>query len=196
MLGTQGSSIGRLRRLSLVAVALAGGVVVPAVAFATTGVLTTSTQAMEGALKVDQGSTLWAGFDFTMPGSHPDATVGFAGTLVTFNATCASGTPGSQTITLGIPDQSYADPANSSAWYPSADQKSPLTYQGSTTVPSFCDPGALVSLSQGGTFGTSVTSTDTTDPVHVRWHYVSGTFGSSWSGTYSVIPAASGGFPT
>ena len=195
MFGSQGSSIRLHRLLSVVVVALAGAVVVPAIALGASGVLSTSTQAMEGDLKVPQGSTLWAGYDFTMPGSHPAAMVAFTATAVTFDATCATGTPGSQTITVGIPDESYIDAADSSAWYPSGDQKSPLTYQGSTTVPTFCDPGVLVSLRQGGALSTYVTSTDTTDPVHVRWHYVVGTFGSSWSGTYSVIPAGSGGMP-
>jgi hypothetical protein len=150
--------------------------------------LTTKAQAMDGDLKVAQGSTLSAGFDFTMPGGHPAATVGFLAASVTFNATCASGTPGSQTIVVNITDQSYLDPANSSAWYPSGDQNDVLTYQGSATVPSFCDPGSLVRLQLGGTFSTHVTSSDTQDKVNVRWHYKDGT-GGGWSGTYSVIPS-------
>jgi hypothetical protein len=150
--------------------------------------LTTKAQAMDGDLKVQQGSTLSAGYDFTMPGSDPAATVGFLNTTVTFNATCASGTPGSQTIVVHIAKQSYTDPANSSAWYPSGDQNDASTYQGSATVPSFCDPGALVRLQQGGTFSTNVTSTDTQDKVNIRWHYKDGT-GGGWSGTYSVTPS-------
>lgn len=151
--------------------------------------LTTQTQAMNGGMKVAQGSTLSAGYDFKMPGSHPSATVGFVGTTVTFAATCASGTPGSQTIVVEPADQSYVVPANSSAWYPSADQNDASTYQGSKTVPSFCDPGALVRLQQGGTFHTNVSSTDTQDKVTVRWHYKAGT-GGGWSNSYSVIPSS------
>ncbi|HST24408.1 MAG TPA: right-handed parallel beta-helix repeat-containing protein, partial [Gaiellaceae bacterium] len=155
---------------------------------ATTTPLVTKTQAMNGDQKVKQGSTLSAGFDFTMPGNHPAATVGFLGSKVTFNATCASGTPGSMTITVNIPNESYTDPANSPAWLPSGDQNSASTYQGSTVVPTFCDPGALVRLQQGGTFSTNVTSTDTKDKVNVRWHYLDVT-GGGWSGTYSVVPS-------
>jgi hypothetical protein len=150
--------------------------------------LTAQAQAMDGDLKVAQGSTLSAGYDFTMPGNHPAATVGFLATSVTFNATCASGTPGSQTIVVNIVHQSYLDPASSSAWYPSGDQNDVSTYQGSTTVPSFCDPGALVRLQQGGTFSTHVTSTDNQDKVNIRWHYMDGT-GGGWSGTYGVTPS-------
>lgn len=149
--------------------------------------LVSTTQAMDGALKVPQGSTLSAGYDFTMPGAHGAATVSFAGTQVTFQATCASGTPGTETIIVDLPDQSYPDPAGSSSWYPSGDQNSPSTYQGETTVPSFCDPGALVSLQQGGQFSTRVGSTDSADRVNVRWHYADGT-GGGWSGTYGVTP--------
>lgn len=153
--------------------------------------LTTNRQAMEGDLKVPQGSTLQVGYGFTMPGGHPGATVGFSETTVTFNATCASGTPGAATVVVSIPDAAYTDPAGSSGWYPTGDERSSASYEGAATVPSFCDPGALVRLQQGGTFSTAVTSTDTTDPVNVRWHYRENTAGS-WSGTYSVIP----GVPT
>jgi hypothetical protein len=151
--------------------------------------LTTHTQAMDGDLKVAQWSTLSAGFDFTIPGNHPDATVAFLGTTVTFNATCASGTPGNATIVVPITGQSYSDPANSSAWYPSGDQNDSSTYQGSVTVPGFCDPGALVRLQQGGTFSTSVSSTDSQDKVNVRWHYQDDGTGGGWSGTYGVTPS-------
>ena len=148
--------------------------------------LVTNTQAMNGDFKVAQGSTLLAGYAFTVPGSHPAAVVGFLGTKVVFNATCASGTPGLATIVVNIPDQTYAVAASSSAWYPSGDQNSAATYQGSATVPSFCNPNALVRLQQGGTFSTNVTSTDAQDKVNVRWHYKDGT-GGGWSGTYGVV---------
>ena len=148
--------------------------------------LVTQTQAMNGDFKVAQGSTLLAGYDFTMPGSHPAAVVGFLGTKVMFNATCASGTPGLANIVVDIPDQTHAVAEKSSAWYPSGGQNSATTYQGSATVPSFCDSGALVRLQKGGTFSTNVTSTDAQDKVNVRWHYRDGT-GGGWSGTYSVV---------
>jgi hypothetical protein len=146
---------------------------------------------MDGDLKVAQGSKLLAGFDFTMPGSHPEANIGFLGPKVVFNATCASGSPGSpKPIVVDIPNQIYtagtAVPANNSAWYPSGDQTSAATYQGFAIVPGFCDPGTLVRLQQGGTFSTNVLSDDKEDKVNVRWHYSDGT-GGGWSGTYSVI---------
>jgi hypothetical protein len=179
-------------RSALAAASVLAFVLFAPAALASTGQgtpLTTQTQAMNGGMKVAQGSTLSVGYDFKMPGSHPSATVGFMGTTVTFAATCASGTPGSATIVVEPADQSYVVPANSSAWYPSADQNDSSTYQGSKTVPSFCDPGALVRLQQGGTFHTNVSSTDTQDKVTVRWHYKAGT-GGGWSNSYTVIPSA------
>jgi hypothetical protein len=188
-------AFGRQRLLTavpVVALAAAVGVLFAPAALASTGQgtpLTTQTQAMNGGMKVAQGSTLSAGYDFKMTGNHPLATVGFRGTTVTFAATCASGTPRSATIVVEPADQSYDDPANSSAWYPSGDQNNASTYQGSKTVPNFCDPGALVRLQQGGTFHTNVSSTDTRDKVTVRWHYKVGT-GGGWSNSYTVIPSS------
>jgi len=143
---------------------------------------------MEGDLEVPQGSTLVAGFDLTMPGGHPSATVSFLSPAVSFAATCASGTAGSATIEITIPDTSYVVDAGSSDWYPSGDQHDASTYQGSAVVPTFCDPGALVRLQFGGTFSTWITSTDTQDALHVRWHYSGGGAGG-WSATYNVTPS-------
>ena len=150
--------------------------------------LVTQAQAMDGDLNVEQESTLSVGYDFTMPGSHPAATVGFISPKVVFNATCASGTPRSVPIPVNIQNQTYPVPANNSAWYPSGDQTSAATYQGAATVPKFCDDGALVRLQQGGTFSTNVMSTVEQVKVNVRWHYRDENgAGGGWSGTYSVI---------
>jgi hypothetical protein len=89
-----------------------------------------------------------------------------------------------------MPDQMYNVPANSSAWFPSGDQHSPLVYQGSFLVPaSLCSTGQ-VRLQHGGEFTALLKSTDTADPVHVRWHYRGvfagdGSTSGSWSGTNS-----------
>lgn len=141
-------------------------------------------QAMEGNLTLNPGSTLETGYDFTMPGSHPGANVSFVGARVTFEWRCASG-PGSGTLIVPIADQSYTDPQNSSAWYPSGDQQS--AHQGSTSVPDVCAGGA-VSFAAGGTFSTGITSNDTTGKVNVRWHYSGGGSAGGWSGTKSVVP--------
>ena len=143
-------------------------------------------QAMEGDLKVAPGSTLKAGYSFTMPGNHPAATVTFVGACAVFQATCVSGT-GTATLTVPMTDQTYQDGVNSSAWLPSGDQSNAATYQGSVTVPDVCG-GGLVRLQKGGTFTAGVTSTDKTDKVNVRWHYRGTTDAGGWSGTLGVVP--------
>ena len=144
-------------------------------------------QAMEGDLKVAPGSTLKAGYSFTMPGNHPAATVTFVGARVVFQATCVSGT-GTATLTVPMTDEPFQDAANSSAWLPSGDQSNAATYQGSVTVPDVCN-GGLVLLQKGGTFTAGVTSTDKTDKVNVRWHYRGATDAGGWSGTLGVVPS-------
>jgi Bacterial Ig domain len=120
------------------------------------GVVTIGPQAMEGNLIVRPGDILRAGYDFTMPGSHPATTLKFIRTTVTFQALCTSGLGGG-TVTINIPALSYTDPMNSSAWYPSGEQNAASVYQGSMTVPDLCSGGS-VTLKQGGTFSAVVGS--------------------------------------
>jgi VCBS repeat-containing protein len=150
--------------------------------------LITKTQAMNGDLKVPPGSQMRVGYDFTIPGAHPAATIGFVGARVTFNVTCTVGTPSSSTLVVPIEDRSYLDPQNGSGWYPSGDQTDASTYQGSAPVPTCSDPSGLIRLQQGGTFAARVTSDVNVAKVNIRWHYkgVTGS-GGGWSGTYSVI---------
>jgi hypothetical protein len=143
-------------------------------------------QAMEGNLTLSPGVMLQAGYDFTMPGNHPTASVSFIGAKVAFEWTCVSGA-GSGTLIVPMADQSYTDAQNSPAWYPSGDQNSSLVYQGSIAVPNVCS-GGLVSFRAGGTFSAGISSTDTTDKVNVRWHYSGNGSAGGWSGTKSVVP--------
>jgi hypothetical protein len=148
--------------------------------------LTMGPQAMEGDLKVTPGDKLQVGYDFTMPGNHPAATVMFSDAKVTFEAACATGVV-LPPIVVGIGDQSYDDPPSSSLWYPSGDQHSAAVYQGSIIVPDLCTGGQMT-LKGGGIFTTGVSSTDTTDKVNVRWHYSAHGTSGSWSATKSVVP--------
>jgi hypothetical protein len=149
-------------------------------------VVTMGPQAMEGDLKVNPGDTLKVGYDFTMPGKHAAAIVSFKNSKVTFTYTCVSG-PGSGTLVVGMSDQAYTVPQNSSDWFPSGDQHSPLVFQGSASVPNVCG-GGMISLKKGGTFTTVIASTDHTDKVNIRWHYSANGSAGGWSGTQSVIP--------
>jgi len=144
-------------------------------------------QAMEGDLKVKPGDTLSAGYDFTMPGNHPAATLLFTSAMVTFQAQCVSGSGGGSVV-VPIADSTYTDPAGSSQWFPSGDQHSPLVYQGSVAVPNLCGGGQMT-LKKGGTFTAQLQSTDTSDKVNVRWHYSADGSAGGWSGTSSFVPS-------
>ncbi|HEX5246998.1 MAG TPA: SBBP repeat-containing protein [Gaiellaceae bacterium] len=148
--------------------------------------VSTMPQAMEGDLKLAAGTTLSVGYDFTMPGQHPQATVQVVDAQVAFAATCVNG-PGGGTITVPMANASYVDPANGSSWIPSGDQTSPLVYQGATTIPNLCS-GGLVRLQQGGAFSAAILSTDAANKVNIRWHYSGDGSAGGWSGTLSVVP--------
>jgi hypothetical protein len=154
------------------------------------GFLAMGPQAMEGNLIVTPGTTLEVGYDFTIPGSHPATTVTLANTQVVFQGACTSG-GAAVTITMPIATQSYVDAANSSSWYPSGDQHSPLVYEGAVAVPDLCGGGSI-RLAAGGTFTTQVFS-DVPVPgngIHVRWHYTANGTSGSWSGTAAVQPGS------
>jgi hypothetical protein len=149
--------------------------------------ITMGPQAMEGDLKVSAGDTLQVGYDFTMPGSHPATSVRFVEGEVTFPYTCV-GSVGSGSFMAPIVDQSYSDPANSSAWYPSGDQHSSAVFQGSFVIPSTLCGSGLVRLNQGGAFSSGVTASPAGYKVNVRWHYRANGSAGGWSGTKSIMP--------
>ena len=144
-------------------------------------------QAMEGNLKLSPGDLLMAGYDFTIPGSHPAIQVQFLNPMVTFQAECVEG-GGGGTIVVPMPSDQFTVPEKSSAWYPSGDQHSPLVYQGSVVVPDLCG-GGKVTLRDGGTFTAELKASDTSRGVHVRWHYSANGTSGSWSGTGSFLPS-------
>ncbi len=139
---------------------------------------------MEGSLQIHPGDTLRAGFDFTMPGTHPAATASFSNGYVLVLVKCSNGS--TPAFTIQLPAQTITDLANSSGWYPSGDQSSSLVYQGSLTAPDLCGGGVMNDAS-GAQFVTTFESTDTTDNVNFRFHYSDNTSGS-WSVTVQGIP--------
>jgi hypothetical protein len=143
-------------------------------------------QAMEGDLKLSPGTLLMAGYDFTIPGSHPEDTVQFVNPTLVLQAQCVSGEGGGM-IVVFLSGDPITVPQNSSAWFPSGDQKSPLVYQGTTVIPNLCS-GGQVRLRSGGTFSADLQASDTTLKVHVRWHYSANGSSGSWSATGSFAP--------
>jgi RHS repeat-associated protein len=158
----------------------AGPVVSPSGA----GTVVIGPQAMEGNLQIHPGDALRAGFDFTMPGSHPAATASFYNGSIALLVTCANGATPALAINLAA--QTLADPAGSPSWYPSGDQSSSLVFQGTLTAPDLCG-GGVMNDANGATFTTTFFSTDTIDKVNFRFHYSDNTAGS-WSATVQGTP--------
>jgi hypothetical protein len=150
----------------------------------TSGVLTLS-GSMEGNLPVKPGDTLRTGYDFTIPGAHPAETVYVSGVEVTLTVDCPDGS--TEPIAISLPNQVYQVPAGSSDWYPSGDQSSSLVYQGSFQVPATSCGGATGHAPKGANFVATFSSTVTSNPINVRFHYADNTAGS-WSGTPHINP--------
>ena len=120
----------------------------------TNGSVKIGPQAMEGDLKVNPGTTLKAGYDFTLPGNHNAYTALVVNPQVVFQADCVSGAPASPaTFSVAMANQMYQ--VTDDSWYPSGDQSSSLVYQGSTSVPNVCS-GGQVRLDKGGTFSATI----------------------------------------
>jgi hypothetical protein len=158
--------------------------------FTVVNAITMGPQAMEGDLKLAPGTVLKAGYDFTLPGSHPQVITAVVGARVLFTAGCATGSGGGA-FTVPMPDSRTTVPAGSSGWYPSGDQKSPLVFQGSIVVPDLCH-GGIVRLNQGGKFVAGFGSSDGKTKTNVRWHYSASGSAGGWSGTASIIPTLVG----
>jgi hypothetical protein len=149
---------------------------------------------MARPLNINSGDTVLAGYDLFLDNNHPPATVSLAGGNVQTDISCPDGS--SYTLEVSLPSQSYSIAAGDNSWFPSPNQKSPLVYQGSATATG-CTGGVakssyLSALGQGPSFtfaGPGFPTTDTTDPLNVRFHCdVSGDNGpgGSWSPTVTV----------
>jgi len=110
---------------------------------------------MEGDLKLSPGSTVTTGYSVSLPGNNKPFAAGVTNATVVFTLTCVSGAAPSQpTLTVQMDPAQYA--VTGSEWVPTGDQKNPLSYQGTGTVPNVCN-GGVVSLKKGGTFFATIT---------------------------------------
>lgn len=140
---------------------------------------------------VSSGSTVVGGYGLALPDTHAAANVALAGANVQVDIACPDGT--SYTLTVPLADQSYAIPANDGSWVPSADRKSPLSYQGSAVA----DRGGVVTAAYFNAVGETAAaanpggpgvSADTADPVKVRFHVANSDHlsGGQWSSAETV----------
>jgi len=109
---------------------------------------------MEGDLKVNPGDSIVAGYDFNVSGATFPIQVTFHFPQVVFTPRCGS-SPSNTNFIVTMPTQSYT--VTSGDWFPSGDQSSPLTYQGSKVVPDLCS-GGQIRFDKGGAFSATVSS--------------------------------------
>lgn len=150
---------------------------------------------MTRPLDINGGDAVLAGYDLYMAGAHPAANVSLTGANVQTDVSCPDGS--SYTLRVPLPSASFSIAAGDNSWLPSPVQKSPLVYQGSTTA-SGCSGGHATSayfsalgLNNGvgnPPLAPGFSSTDTTDPLNVRYHCSDSTSGDggSWSPTVTV----------
>ena len=138
---------------------------------------------MEGNLAIYPGDTIRSGYDFSMPGNHPGATVTVSSGVAQMNVVCPDGS--AQTLSITFPEQSYTVGVNDASWYPSADQSSLLVYQGTTMAPASLCGGRPGYAPNGATFAALLQSTDTSDPLNARFHYSDKSAGA-WSAATNV----------
>jgi serine protease AprX len=146
----------------------------------------------QGSMQIYPGDTLQAGDVFNMDGSHPQASLSVLGAVVTLPVSCTWNGPTSGWITIDVGGGPYTIAANSTRQFPTGNwENSAASLQGSTIAPDLCSGGPM--FNNSATYWAELTSTDTTDPVHIRFHYLDASESSwgqwSWS-SISTIPAA------
>lgn len=145
-------------------------------------------------MDVAPSANVRAGFAVALPFAHPASTVNMVGGSVQLDVLNADG----RSYTLTVPfenNTSYLIPENNTSWFPSANQKSPLSYQGWATANFggavknlvFSAVGANLTGGAGNPAGPGL-DTDTGHPVDVRFHADTGSGGASgsWSPTVTV----------
>jgi hypothetical protein len=161
----------------------------------------------EGSIKIANGDYISAGYSFSVPGAHPDALYKLSGASVTIEGTCSNGGTGSVVIPVSSPSTGYVVPANNSQWFPTGDQSSTESYQGSVAASGLCGGTGSLSVRAGGaTFTADVHSTDSADSISVRFHFrdpnakgkgnidcrlsspSKAICGAGWSATRAIVP--------
>ncbi len=150
----------------------------------------TVVMSMHRPMDIYEGRTAKAGYALSMPGRHAASTVSMAGGSVQLDIYKLDGR--SRTLTIPLPNQSYSIPANSSAWLPSSNKNSPLTYQGSATADFsgivLSAYFSVVGQNDGGAGNPAGPGFDNVDPIKVKFHADTDSWlpGGNWSGTETM----------
>ncbi len=133
-------------------------------------------------LGVNSGDTVAGGYELTLGGNHPAATVSLvSGANITTDISCRDGS--SYTLTIPLPAQSYSIAAGDNSPQPSPNPSSSLVFQGSATATppaGACVAGiatnayftatGLSENGDGNPGGPGFLTTDVTDPLSTRFH--------------------------
>jgi hypothetical protein len=110
------------------------------------GSVSSGPQAMEGNQTLMPGATIFAGYQFTVPGNNSTFFLTVNHPKVTFPVVCANGaTPSAPTFSVTMPTATFE--VTNSNWIPGTNG-----FQGKATVPNDCG-GADLLLGQGGSAG-------------------------------------------
>jgi hypothetical protein len=173
--GTRGRIISLLACLP-VAIVIQAGLASTAHA-STAGVAVAGPAPLGGVGQVRPGELISAGFDLAMPGGHGDATVVVTGAEVQISLSCKQNQAAAGRMTVSLAGRTFAVPRGDATWHATSSTQDPAGYDGAAAVPDLCSgkqewvdartvPGAMYSA--------DLTSADTTDPIQVRFHAVSG----------------------
>lgn len=155
-------------------------------------------------LPVAVGKSVMAGYAVSLPYAHPAATVSLTGGTVQLDVTSPDGR--SRTLTLSLPEQSYASAANDNTWLPTDMFKSASTYQAIPVTATFAGtaktaiftavgkqttPGAGNSADRAGLSAVNAMG-GSVGPVSVKFHFDVGpsVIGGMWGTVASVTGVA------
>ena len=125
---------------------------------------------MEGHILIRPGDWVSGGYSIKfVDGAHIDSTVTVTSTL-TVPVRCADGSNTQFTVNLGTHD--YFVPAANTAWQPTGDANSVLSWAGSALAPDACGGGGVMDNSKGAIFQATVSQNpDTGSQLNWRFKY-------------------------
>jgi len=125
---------------------------------------------MEGDIYISNGDWVNGGYSFSFANGNHIATNFFVHATVSLTGPCVGGGPATDTFTFALNDATYAVPANNTAWLPTGDQNSVLSWEGSVVASGVCGGIGKLHASQGAVFTATVSQNPATGSL-VNWRF-------------------------